>query len=74
VHLAGVTLPGTGQDHRNHVVHGLLKMADDLRMPRPMICNRGGEIITYDAFETPALVDRILDGWTSFLGATFTAE
>ncbi|WP_157934079.1 hypothetical protein [Microvirga ossetica] len=71
LHLAGIRTPGTGQDHRNHVVHGMLKMADDLWMPKPAICDLGGEIIEIDAFEAPALVDRILDGWPSFRGATF---
>jgi hypothetical protein len=67
--LAGVSIPGTGQDHRNHAVQGLLKMADDLKMPRPMICDHAGEIVEFDAMQAPALVDRVLDGWTSFLGA-----
>ena len=45
-------------------------MADDLWMPKPAICELGGEIIEFDTFEAPALVDRILNGWGSFLGAT----
>jgi hypothetical protein len=44
-------------------------MADDLKMPRPMICDHAGEIVEFDAMQAPALVDRVLDGWTSFLGA-----
>ncbi|WP_153885325.1 hypothetical protein [Microvirga tunisiensis] len=38
---------------------------------RPMIYDQAGEIIRFDAMQAPAIMDRVLNGWGSFLGATF---
>ena len=45
-------------------------MADNLWMPRPAICDLGGEIIEIDAMQSPNLVDRLYNHWDTFLGAT----
>jgi hypothetical protein len=70
--LVGISIPGTGPDHRNHAVHRLLKMADDLTMPRPMICDRMGETIRFDAVAVPGLIEGILRNREKVGSATFT--
>lgn len=86
--LAGVTFKDHGtqnfQDLRNHALHAAMEEADDHKLPRPILLTSGvnsvfadlgtGETISFNAFATPAIVDRVLKGWDSFLGANFVVK
>jgi len=86
--LAGVTVEDHGtqnlQDLRNHALHAAMKEADEQKFPRPILLTTGvnsvfpdhgtGETIPFNAFATPAIVDRVLKGWDNFLGANFVVK